>query len=358
MKVTKWRIGDRDTNVQLSSGSVGVEASSVVDTVTIGDMSTNIGRTSNGYIATETDGTFSKYAQIGDFITNIPLNSSGAMIITADAGEDEKVVVSDIVSDLGKKNGKVKITTGNSFFNFMGPTNSNGFASTVETYSAKIIRLLGSSNIITLQELSETSGSTANNQGLGGDGTYNSITLADDNTHPAGTPAPYFDGVSGYIENAVDGMNSSFNFESFTVLTWVKPSAWTGSHYVLQALKDNSPNNRFWQWHGSVYEYGVTRSSSSWFNSIGPVSADTNWKMITTTVDISGNAVRFYENGVAKGPVPAVAGTDNGTSWTDYFLGVYDSGLTTKYAGHMAYHVLANGVASAATIADLYVMPS
>jgi hypothetical protein len=92
-------------------------------------MATNIGRTANSYIATETDGTFSKYAQIGDFITNIPLNSSGAMIITADAGEDEKVVVSDIISDLGKKNGKVKITTGNSFFNFMGPTNSNGFTS-------------------------------------------------------------------------------------------------------------------------------------------------------------------------------------------------------------------------------------
>jgi hypothetical protein len=131
------KIADRLTNILLSSGSIGVEESAVSDKVLIGDMRTDIGRTSSGYIAVETDGTFSRYATIGDSVTNIPLNSSGAMIVTADSGEDEKVFIQDIRSDMGRKNGKIKIATGSSFYNFMGPTNSNGF--TTVTASPDVI---------------------------------------------------------------------------------------------------------------------------------------------------------------------------------------------------------------------------
>ena len=113
------------TNITLDSGAVGLEDSTITDTMTIGDMKTNIGITALGYIAIEVDGTFDHYAKVGDFVTNLPLTAAGEMITTADAGEDEKIFIGDILSTLGKKNGKVKVTSGDSF-NFYGPTSATG----------------------------------------------------------------------------------------------------------------------------------------------------------------------------------------------------------------------------------------
>jgi hypothetical protein len=141
------RIADRLTNILLSSGSIGVEEAAVSSTMKIGDMTTDIGRTASGYIAVETDGTFSSYAIVGDSITNIPLNSSGAMIVTADSGEDEKVFIQDIRSDMGRKNGKIKIATGSSYYNWMGPTNSNGFTTIADLPDVLYSTLLSDASV-------------------------------------------------------------------------------------------------------------------------------------------------------------------------------------------------------------------
>jgi hypothetical protein len=345
------QIQDMKTNIVLDSGAIGLEAAAVTGTMTIGDMSTNIGRTANGYIANVVDGTFAEYAKVGDFITNIPLDSNKKIITTADSGEDEKVVVGDILSDLGRKNGKIKISTGSSFFNFFGPTNTNGFTavSSNTAYQDSVISVAGA-DMVCYYPLNESSGTDIIDlSGNMSNGTYTGITL-EDTTSPSGTLCPLFDGVTSYGSLPTGELYGLLDEDEYSVSCWMKRvNSWAVTSYLWSFQSDSNTNNGSRlasQTSGSsVMTALCVRNSVNKFSIQAISGADTDFYHCLFTYSKTNNRLRWYEDGTLKATTTQTASWA-GVACTTFIIGATIS-ASSKLNGNLSDFCIFNREATA-----------
>jgi hypothetical protein len=118
------------TNCLLTpSRSIGISTASPTQDMRIGDMSTNIKLTAEGYISYSSEGTFDHNARIGDMSTNIPLTSDGRMMFNPNTSTDfTAVTVGDIKHNHFLRGGMMQLTKETEKnFRFYQPTNSMGF---------------------------------------------------------------------------------------------------------------------------------------------------------------------------------------------------------------------------------------
>lgn len=140
------------------------------------------------------------------------------------------------------------------------------------------------------------------------DGTSSGVTWQDSAGPVSGTLAPRF-GAGSYVDvftsNGSDGLADIWDINTFSIFFWVQmlPAAWTNGTfgYVLSLVhnsasfiefsKLNSVNNTRWRYSGqSILE------QTTW-NSLGT----TNWFSIGASVDIAGDAIEYYIDGISVG---------------------------------------------------------
>ena len=145
------------------------------------------------------------------------------------------------------------------------------------------------------------------------DGTYTGVTLANDNTGPFGTGAPYYDGTNDYCTILSAALTAAFDGDEASTMCWLKPfnlGVWTdgAQREPLRLLAD--ANNYLLQYKSAVnntleYAYrsgGIIKGASY----AGQV--DIGWQQWIVTCSDSGDAMRFYQNAVQPGPVQTVFG--------------------------------------------------
>jgi len=146
------------------------------------------------------------------------------------------------------------------------------------------------------------------------DGTYTGVTLANDNTGPFGTPAPWYDGATSFNNIYSAALDAAFNEDEHSVGGWAKVAnagVWAdGLERYFVCLS----------W-GAFTEYSVLRKAvaasqaqllhrTNGANQIFLYgTARTDWFFWTMTVNAAANQTRFYIDGAEVLPAAVCAGT-------------------------------------------------
>jgi len=139
------------------------------------------------------------------------------------------------------------------------------------------------------------------------DGTYTGVTLANDNTGPFGTPAPFYDGANDYCNVQTATYAAAFNGAEGSAMVWAKMNAvglWTdGLMRVAFLSAFVNTNNRNWI-SKSVLDNQIQnflRSSGTYslINNAG--HAETIWLCLLHTWSEVADEHKAYVNGVQDG---------------------------------------------------------
>lgn len=148
-------------------------------------------------------------------------------------------------------------------------------------------------------------------------GTYNGVTLANDNTGPFGTPAPWFDGATSFNNIYSAALAAAFSGLEGTAMIWGKVAnvgVWTDTvlrslltlrvnvnNYVLIA-KSNVNNTRDWYYRANAVSDLSTEAAVT----------SLDWACHFLTWSDSGDQALAYidgaQNGVAMAPIETWAG--------------------------------------------------
>lgn len=110
------------------------------------------------------------------------------------------------------------------------------------------------------------------------------------------TAHPIFNGTGNYI-NTNYGANINPYNNPFSVNMWIKPDSLSNAMFCSsgQGRGNGDSNQRFYlSIYGSNWDWGIRTSGWSAGGTMTP--ADTNWNMITVTMDPSNSLARFYLN--------------------------------------------------------------
>lgn len=207
---------------------------------------------------------------------------------------------------------------------------------------------------VALWPLHETSGSNADEVVNNNDGTYSGPTLANALT-PAGTYAPYFDGINDAVEIYSAGFNGVFNPALFTVMILCRfDGVWGDANFYTALQIGVDVNNRI-----LLYKANSANVWRVFFSAGGSAaqrdnsSAPTDYFVSSMTGDKAGNVLRMFFNNAQIGADSAYSGTWAGaltTGWTD----IGSLGGALYFKGWEAYVFVANQAYSPAQIAEIY----
>ena len=137
-------------------------------------------------------------------------------------------------------------------------------------------------------------------------GTYSGVTLANDNTGPFGTPAPFYDGATSYNDVFSAALAAAFNGQELTVAAWAKVNAvgvWTDAadRRVTRLIAD--ANNY------ATMRKGPANNTADWFFSGGGVAdtyaeapiSITDWFHVAITVSRTADRIDYWINGASVG---------------------------------------------------------
>jgi hypothetical protein len=213
--------------------------------------------------------------------------------------------------------------------------NQNELGSPFSIYQQKLISIAGS-DIVGYYIQDEEAGSAMKDAtNTMSDGTYNSVTLADD-TSPSGSLCPYYDGISSYAQQNSTDFNSSFNEDEWTVFLWIKrpQTDWSATGSAMLINKDNAGTNLINLIYLSVGGVMTIRMNvrtngvTATFDMSNPTPLD-EYKAITTTYSKSNNRIRVYLGTTLVNTFSA--GTWSGTSWTQITMGASDTGTGPQF---------------------------
>ena len=153
-------------------------------------------------------------------------------------------------------------------------------------------------------------------------GTYNGVTLADDNTGPFGTPAPRYDGVNDYCTLTTAPLLAALNPSVGTAAIWTRVAnvgVWTDGveHHAWTAYR--SLNNRMWHSKRAANNNIQTIHIGNGALVVIPNAghAETAWVHWAMSWNAGGNLIT-YVNGIQDG-----AATPGVTAWTGAPIAVY-----------------------------------
>ena len=179
----------------------------------------------------------------------------------------------------------------------------------VETYNDKVMR----TSPVAYWPQNETAGTAAvclTNTAM--NGTYTGVTLANDNTGPFGTPAPWFDGATSVNNVFTAALVAAFNGSAGSMMAWAKVNAagiWTDGNYhcVMDLGADGNNYIDLFKWN--------TNNNLSWrYRAAGATSqrlkagmTTTDWMLLAITWDDVANEMKAFFNGTQEGATVAIA---------------------------------------------------
>ena len=157
------------------------------------------------------------------------------------------------------------------------------------------------------------------------DGTYTGVTLANDNAGPFGTPAPFYDGATSYLNVLTAALIAAINGSEGSAMIWAKVAnvgVWTdtvlrmflmlstntGTSYVHFLKHSNANQQRRFYNAGAVAE--------AYYDSLySPIT----WQQVVMAWSATADEVKYYLNG----------------AWqeTDTVLGVWGGALNGAFIG-------------------------
>ena len=127
------------------------------------------------------------------------------------------------------------------------------------------------------------------------DGTYHNVQLATDETGPFGTPAPYFDGSTSYLDVISDALKSSFNGATGTCLAWMRAHDWTDALtcYVFNLRVDADNYYYLREGPSAGYIATVAEAGGGLCNKSKSGISDPGWVPVLITWSDNANAREF-----------------------------------------------------------------
>ena len=137
------------------------------------------------------------------------------------------------------------------------------------------------------------------------DGTYTGVTLANDNTGPFGTPAPFYDGANDYCNILTAALNAAFNGAQGTSMVWGKVNAagvWADAtiRYLVH-LFSGAANFIYQQKTAAVNGSQLRYIAGGVSDLVNVVNGTTDWFQYVLTWDKAGEELRAYLNGAQFG---------------------------------------------------------
>ena len=226
-----------------------------------------------------------------------------------------------------------------------------------DTYNDLIMGLPG---VIAYWPQDETSGAVARcltDPAM--NGAYTGVTLANDNTGPFGTPAPFYDGTNDFCAIYTAALNAAFNGVTGTAIIWAKVAnagVWTDAagRYALRLYDDG--NNRYEFWKSSTNNaVTLLGNAGAGTASISKTSfSDTGWFTLAATWSDSNNADEFiaYVNAIAiAAPSPNLnAWGGAGLAGNATLIGAKINTPTSPWHGWLGPAIIADQVWPLATI--------
>ena len=137
-------------------------------------------------------------------------------------------------------------------------------------------------------------------------GTYTGVTLANDNTGPFGTPAPWYDGATSYLNAFSAALAAAFNGAEGTIIIWAKVNAvgvWTdGVEHRISTFRADINNRLINGTNSLANQLRWAYRSGGVFNlrdGLGYTTVD--WFMHTITWSKALDEVRAFHNGAQVG---------------------------------------------------------
>jgi len=230
------------------------------------------------------------------------------------------------------------------------------YGGAVETYDQKVL----ATGPIAYWPQSETAGVTAHclvNPLQ--DGTYTGVTLADDNTGPFGTPAPFYDGVNDYLDVLTAALQAAWSGTEGTVLAWARVNAigtWTDGITRRIANMEVSGANRVYLLKNALNDTLSYRHVGGGVSNLAdqnPINS-TAWMLIGLTWSVVDNQVIRYYNGAQEGAIMGPIGAWVGVP-TRMLFGAATIAPNDLWLGWQGPCAIWNRALPPATIASLYV---
>ena len=195
------------------------------------------------------------------------------------------------------------------------------------------------------------------------DGTYNGVTLANDNTGPFGTPAPFFDGANDYCNTFSAALSAVFNGATGSIMIWAKVAnvgVWTDG-LRRDAIMLRSGGDYYYSYRNVVnnnYTYqGIVGGGAAAVSEGGVAITDWMCQVMTFSDSNNDDLLIGYRDGAAVG-IPSAAmnawggGALNAT-WT--CIGATNTTPAQVWHGWLGPCAIWNRVLTPAEIAGLYV---
>ena len=191
-------------------------------------------------------------------------------------------------------------------------------------------------------------------------GTYTGVTLANDNTGPFGTPAPFFDGANDYVNVQTAALAAAFNGNAGTLASWCKVNSgavWTdgsarypfygvvvaGASYFQ--INKVDPNAMRWRYQAGF----VLETVTDWAVTL------TSWMHVALTWDKAADEVKAYLNGTQDGVTQNGLGVWGANLLTTTLIGATSMVPANAWHGWLGPCAIWNRALAPAEIASLYV---
>ena len=193
-------------------------------------------------------------------------------------------------------------------------------------------------------------------------GTYNGVTLADDNTGPFGTPAPFYGGLNDYCNILTAALIAAFSGTVGSLMIWSKV-------FNLGVWTDGATRTALSLFAGGVNFARVDKSAANdtaaltyraagvnIFRQINPITS-VAWDCYAITWDdtIGTDQAIMYRNAVQQGAVGTPIGTWAGNLAAGTLIGAVTAVPVQPYHGWLGPCAIWGRALPPAEIAGLYV---
>lgn len=154
------------------------------------------------------------------------------------------------------------------------------------------------------------------------DGTYTGVTLANDNTGPFGTPAPWYDGATSFCDIQTAALVAALSTSTGSMAIWTKVNAvgvWTDGarRHAFTLYRDLQNRLRSAKHAVNNSTQSIHEGNNVLVSIVNAGHAETAWVHWAMTWDLGGN-LSVYVDGALDGiPVGVV------TAWVGAFISAY-----------------------------------
>ena len=182
------------------------------------------------------------------------------------------------------------------------------------------------------------------------------MPILEDRLSLSGTLCPLWDGISSYGQLVSAELDALLNTREFSFGFFLAPGLpWQTTGFTLTFSRDNNTLNFYYHrmiQPGDSYQYLVLQNGLTIQFSPPAAVGDNSFKYIALTFSKSNNRMRVYEDGIELGN-STIGNNDSGITFTDFFLGTFDSGLTAKAHMHMSDFVMTSRELTPAEIVSM-----